>query len=88
MDKLEFRYVVFMEDGQDLEGFKLIYDDYVEKLEGNTRKSVEMKPIPWQKKKHHMIIDINQYIAKYDFEIAEKLHKGNYMKLHKDRDEI
>ncbi len=68
--QIEDRYVVFLEDGADIQKILDTHDDYKATVDGKKQ---------YPKK---VTVNINRYIAKYNFEIARKL-KGAQMDLTK-----
>ena len=64
--QIEDRYVVFLEDGADIQKILDTHDDFKANVDGKKQ---------YPKK---VTVNVNRYIAKYNFEIARKL-KGAQM---------
>ncbi|CDW85058.1 UNKNOWN [Stylonychia lemnae] len=87
LDNIEERLIVFMEDGSDLRNMKIgitegddIFEQYLQQTNNQEKKlSIEEdnSVIKWKKHPKQVVLNVNKYIAKYNFEIARKL-SGEY----------
>lgn len=65
LEQIENRFIIFMVDGSDIKQILDTHDDFTPSIDGKKQ---------YPKK---VSVNINRYIAKYNFEIARKLRGAN-----------
>ena len=74
-ERIKPRYVIFMEDGADMVD-DTFSDNIMSSSENpNPKKATKPSKLDKKKKPNNVAININKFIAKYDFDIAAKLQR-------------